>query len=160
MTRSAKPSAQSAAKPAAKGSFAAAGYAALDGALRAICLALPDTRVTLTWGKPHYRVVDKIFAGANDEGGRLTIGFKLEKPHARELIARDPRCRPAPYVGAHGWVEMEVGAAPDWDTLRGYLLESYRLIAPKASLAKLGLEPPPSRAGRRAQPQSSRRKSP
>jgi len=123
---------------------------------RKICLALPDTRLTMTWGAPHFRVADKIFAGGGGEGGRFTISFKLEKPHARELIARDPRFKPAPYVGAHGWVEMDASGAIDWDAVRGWVLESWRLIAPAKSLAKLGLEAPPSRAPRRAPPRSRR----
>ena len=31
--------------------------------VREICLALPDTKETLTWGSPYFRVGDKIFAG-------------------------------------------------------------------------------------------------
>ena len=50
--------------------------------MREICLALPDTKETLTWGSPHFRVGEKIFAGYSEEDGRLSIGFKLEKPHA------------------------------------------------------------------------------
>lgn len=125
-------------------------FAALDATIRAICLALPGTKVTLTWGKPHYRVGEKIFAGANDEGGRLTVGFKLDKGHAAELVQRDPRFRVAPYVGKHGWVEMELGPALQAGTLdeaelRGYLLESYRRIAPKRLLARIGVEAPLAR---------------
>ena len=131
----------------------AGGFAALDATVRAICLALPGTKVTLTWGKPHYRVGEKIFAGANDEGGRLTVGFKLDKGHAAELVQRDPRFRVAPYVGKHGWVEMELGPALQAGTLdeaelRGYLLESYRRIAPKRLLARMGVEAPLARLPR------------
>ena len=62
-------------------------FAALDATIRAICLALPGTKVTLTWGKPHYRVGEKIFAGANEEGGRLTVGFKLDNDLARQTLS-------------------------------------------------------------------------
>ena len=116
--------------------------------VRAICLSFPDTKETMTWGKPHFRVGEKIFAGFEEENGKPTIGFKLEKPPARELSARGARCRPAPYVGAHGWVEMEVSGAVDWDQVRGYVLESWRLIAPPKSQAKLALGAPPSKAPR------------
>ena len=34
--------------------------------VREICLALPDTRETLTWDSPYFRVGDKIFAGYGD----------------------------------------------------------------------------------------------
>ncbi len=113
--------------------------------LREICRALPDTKVTMTWGTPHFRVGEKIFLGCNDEAGRLTIGFKLDKAHAAELVRSDSRVRIAPYVGKHGWVELDVGGSVDWDEVRGYVLESYRRIAPKRLLARLGLEAPPSR---------------
>ena len=41
--------------------------------LRRICLELPDTHETLTWGEPHFRVRDKIFAGFGEEKDWLTI---------------------------------------------------------------------------------------
>ncbi|MFN0006698.1 MAG: hypothetical protein ACKVXR_02230 [Planctomycetota bacterium] len=43
---------------------------------RAICLSLPDTKETLTWGKPHFRVGEKIFAGFGDEGGADLVTAK------------------------------------------------------------------------------------
>ena len=38
--------------------------------LRRICLALPEAVETETWGKPHFRVNDKIFCGCGEEDGR------------------------------------------------------------------------------------------
>lgn len=105
--------------------------------MRAICLALPDTKLTMTWGKPHFRVGEKIFAGCGEEDGWLAVGFKLEKAHQAEVL-EDPRFRVAPYVGRHGWVQMDASRVRDWDEVRALVRESYRLIAPRASLAKLG----------------------
>ncbi len=105
--------------------------------LRAICLALPDTRETLTWGEPHFRVGDKIFAGCGDEQGRLKIGFKLEREHAAARVQSDARFTPAPYVGRHGWVSLDAAQIRDWNEVRALITESYRLIAPRASRAKL-----------------------
>jgi len=45
--------------------------------LKKICLALLDTNETFTWGSPHFRVGEKIFANF----GTPVIGFKLEKAH-------------------------------------------------------------------------------
>ena len=104
--------------------------------VRAICLSLPDTKETPTWGKPHFRVGEKIFAGFDDEKGALSIGFKLEMDHARAIV-RDARFEPAPYVGHKGWVSMDLRGKIDWDEVRELIEESYELIAPKASLAKL-----------------------
>ena len=107
----------------------------LDG-VRDICLALPETTETLTWGQPHFRVRGKIFAGCGEEGGKASLGFKLERAHA-EAILDDPRFRRAPYVGHAGWVTMDPGGVRDWDEVRELLHESYRLIAPKSCQAKM-----------------------
>ena len=104
--------------------------------LRQICLSLPDAKETITWGEPHFRVNDKIFCGYGDERGRAVIGFKLEKRHAATII-QDARFWPAPYVGHKGWVSTDVSMVKDWAELRGLILESYRLIAPKGSVAAL-----------------------
>jgi predicted DNA-binding protein (MmcQ/YjbR family) len=104
--------------------------------MRKICLALPDTKETLTWGEPHFRVGEKIFAGCGMEKGRLTIGFKLEMDHADGLV-QDARFHRAPYVGHKGWVSMDAVAIRSWKEVKLLVLESYRLIAPRKSFAKL-----------------------
>lgn len=104
--------------------------------IRAICLGLPDTKETMTWGSPHFRVGDKIFAGFGVEKGIPALGFKLEPGHAK-VIVQQAGFWPAPYVGHKGWVSMDVRLVNDWDEVAALVLESYRLIAPKKSLAKL-----------------------
>jgi predicted DNA-binding protein (MmcQ/YjbR family) len=104
--------------------------------MRAICLALPETKETLTWGQPHFRVGEKIFAGCGDEKGRAVIGFKLDMDHA-DAIIQDPRFWRAPYVGHKGWVSMDATRVDDWDEVRGLVVESYRLIAPKKTVARM-----------------------
>lgn len=97
--------------------------------LRAICLSLPNTRETLSWGSPHFRVGDKIFCGFGEEKGRLAIGFKLEMDHA-DAVIQDPRFWRAPYVGRYGWVSMGVTPKMNWKHVKAFVAESYRLIAP------------------------------
>lgn len=104
--------------------------------IRKLCLAFPDSVETETWGKPHFRVKDKIFAGFGDEDGVPTLGFKLEMDHAAQVI-KIPGFRKAKYVGHKGWVSMDVSDVQDWSTVAEMLEESYRLIAPKRSLAQL-----------------------
>jgi predicted DNA-binding protein (MmcQ/YjbR family) len=96
--------------------------------MRAICLALPDTKETLTWGEPHFRVGEKIFAGCGRHRGKPKIGFKLTKPHA-DAAVNDPRFERAPYVGKHGWVSMDATAIDDWKQVAAMIHESYGLIA-------------------------------
>jgi len=103
--------------------------------MREICLALPETKETLTWGQPHFRVGEKIFAGCGEEKGRPVIGFKLEMDHA-DAVIQDPRFWRAPYVGHKGWVSMDAGAVEDWDEVRALVHESYGLIAPRRARAR------------------------
>jgi len=116
--------------------------------VRRLCLVLPETAETLTWGQPHFRVRGKIFAGFGDHGGKATLGFKLEREHA-DAVVQDPRFARAPYVGAHGWISMDAAGIRDWNEVRAFLVESYRLIAPRkcweAFLA--GDSTPPGRTG-------------
>ena len=98
--------------------------------IRRLCLALPETAETLTWGQPHFRVRGKIFAGFGDHGGKETLGFKLEREHA-DAVVQDPRFARAPYVGAHGWISMDAAGIGDLNEVRAFLVESYRLIAPR-----------------------------
>jgi predicted DNA-binding protein (MmcQ/YjbR family) len=110
--------------------------------MREICLSLPDTKETPTWGSPHFRVGEKIFAGCGEHQGKGSIGFKLEMAHAAAIVER-PGFTRAPYVGHKGWVSLDVNGVDDWDEVRALVHESYRLIAPKKSLAKLS---PPTKA--------------
>lgn len=103
--------------------------------LRKICLSLPNTRETLSWGSPHFRVGDKIFCGFGDEKGRLAIGFKLEMEHA-DAVIQDPRFWRAPFVGRYGWVSMGVTPRMNWKQVKAFVEESYRLIAPKVKTAR------------------------
>ena len=103
--------------------------------MRKICLALPDTKETPTWGQPHFRVGEKIFAGCGLEKGSISVGFKLEMDHADAMVKR-PGFSRAPYVGHKGWVSVDPEVATDWDELRALIHESYRLIAPKRTLAR------------------------
>lgn len=89
------------------------------------------------WGKPHFRVADKIFAGFGEEDGRPSIGLKLEKEHAEVRVRTDQRFSVAPYVGRHGWVSIDARSKMTLAELTDLVMESYRLIAPKRVLAKL-----------------------
>jgi predicted DNA-binding protein (MmcQ/YjbR family) len=97
--------------------------------MRAICLALPDTSETPTWGTPHFRVGDKIFAGYGEHEDRASIGFKATKEEQAALI-EDERFFVAPYVGRHGWCGMWLDRRFSWKAVAALIHRSYELIAP------------------------------
>src|SRR2546430_16606919 len=82
--------------------------------LRDICLDLPEAVESEKWGKPHFCVGEKIFCGYGVENDCNVIGFKLRKEHAHMVVSM-PGFWPAPYVGKHGWVSMDVSDIDDWD---------------------------------------------
>jgi predicted DNA-binding protein (MmcQ/YjbR family) len=122
--------------------------------MRAICLALPDTKETPTWGQPHFRVGEKIFSGLGEEKGLLTVGVKLEMDHADAMVRR-PGFSRAPYVGHKGWVSIDIGKVKDWGEIEALVHESYRLIAPKKTVARWLEE---KAAGKTAKKPTRRRK--
>jgi predicted DNA-binding protein (MmcQ/YjbR family) len=122
--------------------------------MRRICLALPETTETMTWGQPHFRVRGKIFTGIGDHAGISNISFKLEREHA-DAVIQDQRFYRAPYVGAHGWVSMRVEEIRDWNEVHALLLESYRLIAPK-TLWAIVQGNAPAKATRAGRPRAKR----
>ena len=108
--------------------------------VRDLFLALPDVVEDFPWGSPHYKVNGKIIGGFGDGDeaeDAPTVGFKLEKEHAAALVESDRRASAARYVGKHGWVSFELRGRVPWRRLEAWIEESYRLVAPKRSVAKL-----------------------
>lgn len=104
--------------------------------VRALCLALPEAKLTMTWGSPHFRVGEKIFCGfGTEKDGRQVMSVKLELDHARRVV-KEPRFWASPYVGKHGWVTLDVAQRESWDEVAKLIHESYGLIAPRRSARK------------------------
>jgi topoisomerase IA-like protein len=76
-----------------------------------------------------------------------------------DAVIQDPRFWRAPYVGHKGWVSMDANAVDDWDEVRPLVLESYRLIAPRRTVAKLdgGAAPPAPKAPKKKAPRAARK---
>lgn len=78
----------------------------------------------------------KIFLFLNESDGMLSFSMKL--PFSGEEALRLPFTRPTPYgLGKSGWVSgtMKPSALPV-TTLRNWIDESYRAVAPKTLAAR------------------------
>ena len=103
-----------------------------------IVQSLPGAYEDRPWGSVHCKVAGKIFVGwSRDEAGVMSLGFKTDKELQGLLVASDPRFSVAAYVGRHGWVDMKLGPAPDWDEVKQFIVESYRRIAPRKLVKEL-----------------------
>ncbi|GAA0335207.1 MmcQ/YjbR family DNA-binding protein [Actinoallomurus spadix] len=97
--------------------------------LREIALALPEAEERETWGRPTFRVRDRIFAMLSDDGTFASV--KATKDEQTALLAEDPEIFSFPaYVGRHGWVGVDVTRV-DAGHLRELLTDAWRLTAPK-----------------------------
>ncbi len=113
----------------------------------ALCLALPEAE-SVPAGDRHtaFSVRKRIFAYhlVDHHGdGRVALNCKVAPGENTALIADDPvRWFMPAYLGPRGWVGLDLEAAPvDWDAVRSLLIESYRLVAPKALVRRLDTDP-------------------
>ena len=102
--------------------------------LRPICLALPDTIETVTFGHPTFRAGKKTFAVLETYQGHLSLALKVRKAD-QGIFLNDPRFYRTPYIGQHGWVSLKVGGKVNWTEVKHLVVDSFRLTASKKMLA-------------------------
>ena len=114
--------------------------------IEAIVAELPEfDRVDIeAWGdEPTFRVRGKNFLFSDRDGTQLS--FKLSRDEAEAVVATDPAAEPTGYgLGRHGWVSVDVGAAPGeerWQEVEEWVHTSYVLIAPKTLAKRLEADP-------------------
>ena len=124
--------------------------AAILKAIRAFALALPGTQPKSPWpGHDDVAVNDKTFVylGVADED-RVSVGVKLRVSGAEVL--RLPNAKPMAYgLGKSGWVSIafDPSARPPLETIKRWVMESYRAQAPKRLLKELEATQPWVAAG-------------
>jgi hypothetical protein len=111
--------------------------------VRRICLAFPEARETVTFGRPWFRA-KKTFAvfggGTKAPDGRMfpSAVIFLPDPGTRLALLEDPRAFVPSYFGPNGWMGLDLTAAPvDWQEVTELVDESYRNAAPKRLIALL-----------------------
>ena len=115
--------------------------------LRKICLALPDTEETVSFGHPTFRVRQKTFAVMEEYKGELGICVNVGKL-LQGIFLEDFRFFRTPYIGKHGWVTLRVFAGPlNWKEVAELVKGSYLLASPQPARKKT------SRHARRGQKQ-------
>lgn len=118
--------------------------------LRRICLRLPGTSETVSWGHPTFKAGGKTFCVLERYKAHLTMRFKLPAADAAASL-RDARFFKTPYVGDKGWVSLIVATPPDWSEIAELALKSYCETAPDR-LRRTLLKTPAQPRGRAARP--------
>ena len=118
-----------------------------------IVKSLPEAEEAWPWGSIHCKVAGKIFVGwGRDKDGVMRMGFRTNLTRQKELVRADPRFSIAKYVGKYGGVDMCLGPRPDWAEVRDFIVESYKIMAPKRLKGMLDASesmPPPKRRAKR-----------
>jgi predicted DNA-binding protein (MmcQ/YjbR family) len=98
--------------------------------LRELCLALPKTSETITFGHPTFQVGTKTFAVLETYKGELSICVKVGKK-MQPVFLEDPRFYRTPYVGQHGWVSLRANTKLNWKEIAQLVRGSHELVSAK-----------------------------
>jgi len=104
-------------------------------AFRSLCLSLPETSETRSWGHPNFKAGKKMFAAFERVEGRPSIAFRLDPDDVDRLLRRK-HFFVTPY-GRGQWVSLWADGPLDWRAVEDLLDRSYRVVALKRMLTAL-----------------------
>jgi len=114
-----------------------------DGSLaeraHAFAADLPEAWEDHPWGETVYKVGKKVFVffGSGESGPRLSLTAKLRDGHEEALSFE--WVEPSGYgLGKAGWITATVPDDAPVDLVLAWILESYRIVAPKRLAAQTG----------------------
>jgi predicted DNA-binding protein (MmcQ/YjbR family) len=110
--------------------------------LSAICLALPETARERRVSHAAFRVRSRVFAyylHDHHGDGIVAVSCRTARGENRDWVSADPpRFYLPAYIGPRGWVGLRLDIAPvDWRQVAEFVVESYRLAAPKHLAAQV-----------------------
>jgi predicted DNA-binding protein (MmcQ/YjbR family) len=113
------------------------------GRVRALALALPDAAEKVSHGHPAF-FTTKVFAYY---GGSVKVDgsyrqhersvLVLPDPDERQALSADNRSYVPAYLGASGWIGLDLADDTDWDEIGELLDASYRRTAGPRRVAAL-----------------------
>lgn len=114
--------------------------------LLAIVKSLPGTEEDWPWGSIHCKVAGKIFVGwGRHDDGTMSVGLRTSLALQSVLVESDPRFSIAKYSGKYGGIDMRLDKKPDWAEVEEFIVESYRIVAPKKLVKELDARGAPTK---------------
>ena len=113
--------------------------------LRVFALGYPGAHEDHPWGETVVKVAKKVFVFLGKPKDGEGAGLSVKLPQSGTLALSLPFASPTGYgLGKSGWVSVELGKGKKvpLDMLRQWIDESYRAVAPKTLVARLGEGPP------------------
>lgn len=90
--------------------------------VRKLCLSLPETSETSSWGHPNFRAGKRTFVTFEHVEGVDAIAFYLHPFDVEDLQGRYGFAR-TPY-GQGRWVSLRIRPRPKWSDVEGLVLKS------------------------------------
>ena len=113
-----------------------------EHALRAFALTFPEAHEDHPWGESAFKVKGKVFLFVYVHAQGLNASMKLPLSNERALAM--PFAEPTGYgLGKSGWVTCKFDAYErvPMETMKSWIVESYRAVAPKKLAATLAIAP-------------------
>ena len=95
--------------------------------VRALCMALPGTTETLSWGHPNFRTKKGIFVTCERIGNRPAIAFRLEPDEVQHFLTMKGFFV-TPY-GKGRWVSLDTGGRLNWKLISTLVKKGYANVA-------------------------------
>jgi predicted DNA-binding protein (MmcQ/YjbR family) len=109
--------------------------------IRKFALSLPGAYEEFPWEESVAKVNKKVFVFMGVEDPKqYPLGMTVKIPQLADLVTSLEACELAGYgLGKAGWISVKFAAddCPDLDTLKEWVEDSYRLIAPKKLVKEL-----------------------
>jgi predicted DNA-binding protein (MmcQ/YjbR family) len=103
--------------------------------LRALCLSLPETTETASWGHPNFKAGKKTFVAFERVKGRASIAFRVEADEVERRL-QQKWFFATPY-GRGLWASVWADGSLDWRAIHDLVERSYRVVALKRMLDAL-----------------------
>ena len=103
--------------------------------LRELCLALPETKESASWGHPNFRAGKRTFVTFEIIDGRPSIALRLSPADTGPLLRRK-QFFATPY-GRGLWVSLWADDRVDWNHVTELVHRSYRTVANQRMLKLL-----------------------
>jgi len=95
--------------------------------LRKLCLSLPETTETASWGHPNFRAGRSTFVAFEVFNARPSIAFRLDPVNIR-LLLHQKQFFATPY-GRGKWVSLRADGVVNWTHVAQLVDRSYRTVA-------------------------------
>jgi predicted DNA-binding protein (MmcQ/YjbR family) len=103
--------------------------------VRNLCLSLPETTETGSWGHPNFRAGSRTFVTYEWIRRRPSIAFRLNRADVAKYAGVRGFIR-TPY-GRDKWISMKADGRVNWRLAKELILKSYKVVALKRMITAL-----------------------